>query len=476
MQTIKQIVSPLVVAMLVGAPALAQDDGGSASADLSFSTADGATASSTTPDSGGGGYMDKYKPEANLVEIGMFMGMMFPSSNHNLQDEDFAHIPFDPIAFELGARLGYFPLSFLGVEAEGAVMPTDTEDGTAAGLYAMRAHLIGQLPYWSVTPFVLLGGGALGANSGRMGNDMDPAMHFGAGVKVPVDELMSVRFDVRDTMSQKNDSSNGTQTHSPELLLGLTFTLDRTKEAPPAPPPDADGDGLTDLVDQCPGQPGPAPTGCPPPPDSDGDGVTDEVDQCPQQPGPAPEGCPPPPDTDGDGLIDSEDKCPEEPSKEPDGCPNLDPDGDGIPVGADKCPDQPETKNGYEDTDGCPDELPDEVKKFTGVIQGIEFDFGKATIRPVSRKVLDGAAKLLVEYPDLKVLITGHTDNVGDRETNVNLSKDRAESVKTYLAGKGVIEERISTKGAGPDQPLVENDTPANRQKNRRIEFAVVTE
>lgn len=475
MQTIKQIVSPLLVATLVGAPALAQE--GSASADMSLSTGDGFSSSASAPAAEDGGYMTRYRPEPHLVEIGMFVGAMFPSDEHNLHDEDLPHMPYDTAAFELGARLGYFPFPYVGVEAEGAVMPTDTEDGTAAGLFAVRGHLIGQVPFWSITPFVLVGGGMLGTNSGRLGNDMDPAIHFGAGVKVPVDDVMSVRLDLRDTMSQKNVPDDGVQTHHPEVLLGLTFTLGRKKEAPPAlPPPDADGDGVEDLADQCPGQPGPAPTGCPPPPDADGDGVADDVDRCPQQAGPAPEGCPPPADTDADGVIDPEDKCPNEPGDMPDGCPNLDPDGDGIPLDQDKCPDQPETKNGFEDADGCPDELPEEVKKFTGVIKGIEFDFGKATIRPVSRPVLDGAAKILVEYPDLKVLITGHTDNVGDRETNVQLSQERADAVRTYLAGKGVAEERITTKGAGPDQPLVENDTEGNRQKNRRIEFAVVTE
>jgi len=477
MQNIKQIVSPLLVAMLVGVPALAQESSASAEASLSGTdgTAAAAVADSPQSEPGEGGYMTKYRPEPHLLEFGMYLGMMFPSSDHNLQDENRPHMKYDPVAFEAGARIGYFPLTYLGAEVEAAMMPTDTEDNTSAGLFAMRGHVIGQYPKWSIVPFALIGGGALGTNSGSLGNDTDPAFHFGIGAKVPVDEVLSARVDLRDTMAQKNDAEDGAQTHYPELLFGLTFTLGRTKPKPP-PPPDADGDGLADIVDQCPGQPGPSPTGCPPPPDADGDGVIDSDDQCPQQPGPMPEGCPPPPDTDGDGVIDPEDKCPEQAGDMPDGCPNPDPDGDGIPVDKDECPDQPETKNGYQDADGCPDELPEEVKKFTGVIQGIEFDFGKATIRPVSRKVLDAAAETLNAYPELKVLITGHTDNVGDREKNVQLSLDRANSVRTYLAGKGVQEDRITTKGAGPDQPLVENDTKANRQKNRRIEFAVVTE
>jgi OOP family OmpA-OmpF porin len=84
----------------------------------------------------------------------------------------------------------------------------------------------------------------------------------------------------------------------------------------------------------------------------------------------APDGCPAK-DTDGDGFLDPDDKCPEEKGVAPDGCPDQDPDQDGILGDKDKCPKEPETKNGYQDEDGGPDEVPEEVKKFTGVIQGI---------------------------------------------------------------------------------------------------------
>jgi outer membrane protein OmpA-like peptidoglycan-associated protein len=110
------------------------------------------------------------------------------------------------------------------------------------------------------------------------------------------------------------------------------------------------------------------------------------------------------------------------------------------------------------------------------VIAGIEFDFGKSTIRPGSRPLLDEAAKILNDYPDLQVEIAGHTDNVGAEETNIALSEKRAESVKSYLVSKGVAEERIKTRGAGPSEPLESNDTPEGRQKNRRIEFKLLTQ
>jgi OOP family OmpA-OmpF porin len=92
-------------------------------------------------------------------------------------------------------------------------------------------------------------------------------------------------------------------------------------------------------------------------------------------PGVAPTGCP---DGDQDGVLDRDDKCLDVPGVAPDGCP-PDSDGDGFIDSKDKCPNEPETKNGFEDDDGCPDEIPAAVKRFNGVIKGIEFDNGKAT-------------------------------------------------------------------------------------------------
>ena len=86
---------------------------------------------------------------------------------------------------------------------------------------------------------------------------------------------------------------------------------------------------------------------------------------------------------------------------------------------------------------------------------------------------LDEAAGVLVEFPSLKVVISGHTDDVGDKNKNIDLSKARADSVKAYLVGKGVAAERVETRGAGPNEPIADNKSTAGRQKNRRIEFAL---
>jgi OOP family OmpA-OmpF porin len=89
-------------------------------------------------------------------------------------------------------------------------------------------------------------------------------------------------------------------------------------------------------------------------------------------------------------------------------------------------------------SDGCPDEIPAAVKKFTGVIQGINFKTKSAEITKDSHKVLDKTVQVLSDYPDVRLEIGGHTDNVGKEEFNMELSQKRAESVKEYLVGKGI--------------------------------------
>ncbi len=453
------------VAVLAASPSFAQDD---ASASASLSLSDGLNTSSSAQ--GDGDYMTRYRPEAGLLELGIFVGALFPSKDHNILLEDKAHQEYGSLVPEVGLRVGYYPLSFLGAELEGAVGKGSVDDESATML-AGRGHVVGQLPFWSVTPFVLGGFGRLAMHSDPLGNDGDPAYHFGAGVKVPVNEMLSVRLDLRDNLTQKYNAKPDTLTHHPEIQLGLTGTFGRSSK--PEGPKDRDGDGFDDGKDRCPDEPGVAPDGCPVK-DSDGDGVPDPQDQCPEAAGPAPTGCPVD-DSDGDGFDDSKDQCPDVKGIAPDGCPDEDPDKDGVLGKADKCPNEPETKNGFQDDDGCPDEVPDAVKKFTGVIEGIQFDTGLATIRASSKPTLDQAAAVLSEHPSLRVLITGHTDTDGTRDRNMKLSADRAESVKAYLVIKGIDAGRVETRGAGPDEPIADNATAEGKQKNRRIEFKLLS-
>jgi|JI6StandDraft_1071083.scaffolds.fasta_scaffold17292_4 outer membrane protein OmpA-like peptidoglycan-associated protein len=448
-------------------------------------------------------WIRRCKPEKNMFELGIFGGVMFPASGLLLAGQEVPGIPsagdgthelfnaekqreeraagrefwkpYQKAAPEIGLRFAWYPLSFLGGEIEGGVMPTRVVDNGAAGdratLFNFRGHFIAQLPFWRIAPFVLVGGGMLGT-AGALGSDIDPATHFGGGVKLYLTHRVMMRLDIRDVIAAKKEVDNGA-THYPEILLGLSLTLNRPKK-PVEPDKDSDGDGFLDKSDACPYEPGIAPDGCPER-DRDGDGFMDSQDACPDVPGIAPDGCPEK-DRDGDGFLDSVDKCPDDPGVEPDGCPIPDTDGDGILDPDDKCPLEPENKNGYQDEDGCPDVIPAKIAAFTGTIKGIYFDLDKSTIKPKSRPVLDRAVSVLQEFDSIRIEISGHTDSTGSPDYNRKLSLERANAVKTYLTEHGVATARIETRGAGPDEPIDTNKTAAGRAKNRRIEFTILVQ
>ena len=413
-------------------------------------------------------WIKRYRPTRHQLELGVFGGVLLPNSSHELYDPAKTWQSYKMVAPDVGVRLGYYPLSFLGLEIEGAVMPTKLRDSSSRALLGgFRGYAVLQLPY-RVAPFALIGVGMLGTNGSGLGNDVDPALHFGGGVKFYINRLLALRVDVRDNVTAQHLVDAG-RTHHVEVLLGLSLLLNRARPVPKLDV-DSDGDGFLDRLDKCVHTPGIQPDGCPAPApiDSDGDGFFDPDDNCVDVPGTAPDGCP---DSDGDTFKDKDDKCPQVAGIAPDGCPSPDTDGDGILDAVDKCIELPETKNNYQDRDGCPDEIPQAVAKFAGVIKGIYFDVNKTTIKPNSRKTLDAAVKVLTDFEDVHVEISGHTDSDGDRVHNLDLSRGRAESVRAYLVGKGIAEGRLITRGAGPDEPIAPNDSKKNKALNRRIEF-----
>ena len=420
--------------------------------------------------------MSKHLPVNGMFEIGTGLGLMFISSDHNLLLERNKWQTIGSAA-EWFVRAAWLPIKYAGVEGEAAIGATTTNDGVQSYPWALRMHAIGQLPFWRVTPFALIGGGRLGNISNQLGADGDPLIHFGAGAKVFLNDDVMMRLDLRDNMSQKRNADQGSMAHSPELMVGVSMTLGRPAKvvaalAAPCKSEDTDGDGIVDKMDKCPTVPGQGRDGCPIP-DTDGDGILDDADKCVTVPGVAPDGCPA--DSDGDGVLDKDDQCPKEKGLAPTGCPApKDTDNDGIIDAKDKCPTEPENFNGYEDSDGCPDVIPEKIKQFTGVIQGITFDHNKATIRPASKPTLDKAAAVLKEFPQLRIAISGHTDNTGTREKNVQLSKERAEAVKKFMVDQGIEQTRIETRGAGPDEPVDSNATAAGKERNRRIEFKLI--
>ena len=278
-------------------------------------------------------------------------------------------------------------------------------------------------------------------------------------------------------------------------------------------------------IDKCPTEFGPAGNeGCPlgdPDTDKDGfcdpwvteknmldqyDGICKGVDKCPTEAGEEfAQGCPmESPDPDGDSLCSpwvtkqkmldqfkeicrGYDRCELEAGPEWNkGCPiddDPDPDKDGVCsewvatkklqkefaevcTGIDRCPDEP-----GDDGHGCP-------KKAAEKLDGVTFKSGKATLESNAKKILQNVAKKLVNddsYKDLKIVIQGHTDNVGKEKTNQKLSENRAKEVMKTLTKAGVKKDRIKAIGMGSSCPVDDNSTAEGREMNRRIEMHFVT-
>ncbi|TMQ55641.1 MAG: OmpA family protein [Candidatus Eisenbacteria bacterium] len=247
-------------------------------------------------------------------------------------------------------------------------------------------------------------------------------------------------------------------------------------------PEDADGDGVLDGLDKCPNTPKGCTVdkkGCPS--DQDGDGVCDGVDKCPD----TPKGCTVdafgcPADPDSDGVCDGVDKCPNTPkgcTVDAKGCPS-DADADGVCDGVDVCPNTP---RGYKvDAHGCPIEVNEKETELldTGMIrlENIQFETKKAVLKPVSITAVEEAARVLQQYPQLKVEIGGHCDNRGSKAMNDTLSDSRARAVLEYVKANfpAIPSSQYSSKGYGFSRPIASNANDAGRARNRRVEFKVL--
>jgi outer membrane protein OmpA-like peptidoglycan-associated protein len=104
----------------------------------------------------------------------------------------------------------------------------------------------------------------------------------------------------------------------------------------------------------------------------------------------------------------------------------------------------------------------------------LEFETGKAIIRNVSYASLEELAELMIKKDKWKIKISGHTDNVGNPASNLQLSKKRAEAVKAFLMSRGVTEDRIFVLYFGQTKPIADNKTEEGRQKNRRVEMQIL--
>jgi len=432
------------------------------------------------------------------LELGLLGGVHLFSSKLELGVPDAAGSPHPKTGAEFGLRAAAVFLPWLSLEAEAAAIPTaDSIHNYSLWLMTYKLHALVHLMHGNLRPFVLAGVGWMQVASHQpdpgpteIGSDTDMDFHAGVGLKYAITNQIDLRGDAR-VVFLPNTSKNKDSADL-ELLAGASFRFGGESSAPPPPPPplvkDTDRDDIPDNVDKCPNEPEDKDSfqdddGCPDP-DNDNDGVLDAKDKCPTEAEDKDgfqddDGCPDP-DNDADGIPDAADKCPTEAEdkdgfQDEDGCPDPDNDNDGVLDANDKCPTELETKNGFKDDDGCPDELPAAVKKFTGVIKGINFKVKSADIQKSSFPLLNNAVKLMKEYPDLRIEISGHTSSEGVAEKNMKLSQDRAASVKAYLVGQGIAEDRITVVGYGSTKPIGNNLTAKGREQNRRIEFRLLT-
>ena len=116
----------------------------------------------------------------------------------------------------------------------------------------------------------------------------------------------------------------------------------------------------------------------------------------------------------------------------------------------------------------------EEAEIVNRAFENTEFETNEAIIRDESFPSLNELADLLLEHPDWRLQITGHTDNMGEPDFNMQLSKTRAEAVRDYLAEKGISISRFDVSWFGETRPIATNNTRVGRQKNRRVEMVIV--
>jgi OOP family OmpA-OmpF porin len=187
-----------------------------------------------------------------------------------------------------------------------------------------------------------------------------------------------------------------------------------------------------------------------------------------QPPEPPP---PPSPDTDGDGLTDDKDVCPKERGlPERGGCPILDSDNDGVEDSVDRCPQLAEGPGGKF---GCP------LAHIQGnkilILEAVNFATDQDVILSESYPILEEVSQVMKAHPEIqRLLIEGHTDSRAGEAYNLDLSKRRAASVRTYLQDSGVAAGRMCSQGFGQSRPVGANDTEEGMARNRRVEFTIL--
>ena len=114
-----------------------------------------------------------------------------------------------------------------------------------------------------------------------------------------------------------------------------------------------------------------------------------------------------------------------------------------------------------------PEPIPETI-----VLEGVNFDFDKDTLKPMAREILDHAVTVLQQHPGMRFSISGHTDSIGSDQYNDGLSLRRANAVRDYLVQHGVASGRLDVSSHGEMNPVADNATAEGRAMNRRVEIA----
>lgn len=458
-------------------------------------------------------------------EFGIQFGFLLPDKDLSGRSGKIENV--EPL---FGIRGTLFTAAHWGwfVDASYSDFPSALDHGDIVTYAARTGFELLSAPHWEDYQTFLNVGGGWSATELESGEEFDRSfVSLGLGQRFAVGSNTLLRWELRADHTLNDDGLDGRDLTTSYGLIGLTWGVpnraadadgdgvaDRRDLCPGTPvgahvddrgcPLDGDGDGVLDGLDRCPDTPAGWPVDaagcsldgdgdgvadgadrCPDTPygtqvdaegcplDSDADGVDDATDRCPDTPAGARvdvQGCPL--DGDDDGVFDGLDRCPDTPRfahVDAQGCP-LDGDGDGVFDGLDRCPESPagELVNAF----GCPREAPlFEEDRRTLVLDGVYFEVNQARLTPNSESILDRVARSLLDWPDVRVEIGGHTDSSGRDAYNLELSERRAAAVRDYLVAQGIEPARLTSRGYGETRPIADNGSDAGRSRNRRVEL-----
>jgi len=353
------------------------------------------------------------------------VGYMFFANKNNLDDSPAMSLG---LGYQFDSPLG-FELVFLSSDAESKTSPHFNTDYQHVRLDALY-HFSGGT---AVNPYFVagIGDGSYDSSVNGSNPDQQSEANMGIGVLGYFSNHFALRGDIRTIFGQEDELGHVL------FNVGLVYSFS-SKEFKKRVEPDLDNDGVPDRSDDCLRTPS---------------GVSVDKRGCAL-------------DTDGDGVTDYKDKCPDTTkgvTVDVDGCP-LDTDKDGVIDDIDKCPETP--AGAKVDEVGCRLQL----EKTVEISMQLGFKTGSAEVLPEHGKEINKVGVFMVQYPDTKVLIEGHSDSQGAAKYNEKLSEKRAESVRLNLISTFNLDpERITSQGYGESRPIANNGTTMGRAQNRRV-------